>query len=98
MQYRQKIKVPHDVYIPDGVDELQYEYVEVDDTEYDFDEGESNTGPTGELDLPVPQAFTIISQTVRESKDGSQVVDIAIEVTDLDGYEVEVRTTKIGMV
>lgn len=45
--------------------------------------------------LAVPSTFDIVSQTVRTGPDGSQVVDIVIDIEDVDGaINYEVRITK----
>lgn len=45
--------------------------------------------------LEVPGSFDIVSQTVRTGPDGSQVVDIVIDVEDVDGaLNYEIRMTK----
>lgn len=46
-------------------------------------------------ELDVPGTFEIISQTVRTGPDGSQVVDIVIDVEEVEGaVKYEVRITK----
>jgi len=44
---------------------------------------------------PVPQLFTIKSQTIHMSPDGKQLVDVEIEVEDIPGViQIDVRVTK----
>lgn len=46
-------------------------------------------------ELDVPGTFEIVSQTVRTGPDGSQVVDIVIDVEEVEGaVKYEVRVTK----
>lgn len=42
-----------------------------------------------------PTSFTLVSQTVRTTSDGSQVVDLILELPDQDGVkEYEIRIAK----
>lgn len=46
--------------------------------------------------LPAPTSIQVLSQTIRTSSDGTQVVDIEIEVEDVPGaFNYEIRLTKI---
>lgn len=45
---------------------------------------------------PVPQEFSILSQTIHMSPDGRQLVDVEIEVEDIPGVvQIDVRVTKV---
>lgn len=44
---------------------------------------------------PVPQEFTILSQTIHMSPDGRQLVDVEIQVEDIPGViQIDFRVTK----
>lgn len=46
--------------------------------------------------LPAPTSIQVLSQTIRTSSDGTQVVDVEIEVEDVPGaFNYEIRLTKI---
>lgn len=46
-------------------------------------------------ELDVPGSFEILSQTIRTAPDGSQVVDVVIDVEEVEGaVKYEVRITK----
>lgn len=56
----------------------------------------TNTGSISTTGLAVPDAVTVVSQTVKTSPSGQQLVDIVIDVTDVPGaVNYEVRITKI---
>jgi hypothetical protein len=88
--------------IPEGVDELVYidEGYEVDDDELDgtgdgtisiVDETDGSQGP----ETIAPYIKGIIEQIVRRQADGSQVIDVVLDVTDIFGandYEVRLDT------
>jgi hypothetical protein len=81
---------------PDVVEELPEPDADIDiqeDTLYDDDSQLDEDESSDELD--VPGTFVIISQTVRTAPDGSQVVDVVIDVEEVEGAEkYEVRITK----
>src|SRR5690349_9276582 len=90
---RDKLSVPPSFFIPDGVDEFEYQSESVeDDASEEYDEiGEE----TDELS-PV-YTITIVSQTPKKSDDGlSTVVDVVVEVTDTVGADnYELRVAKV---
>lgn len=69
----------------------------------DFEGGDVDSGFGPEDDdgddegvLAVPDGFSIAEQSVRTGPDGTQVVDVIIEVDDIDGaVNYEVRLTKV---
>jgi hypothetical protein len=66
---------------------IQYDTLDDDDSELDEDYVEDELG--------VPGVFTIVSQTVRTAPDGTQVIDVVVDVEDIDGAEsYELRVTK----
>lgn len=72
---------------PDADIDVQSETLDDDDSA--IDEDESGDG------LDVPGTFEIISQTVRTAPDGSQVIDIVIDVEEVENaVKYEVRITK----
>lgn len=72
---------------PDADINIQFETLIDEDSELDEEE-------VGD-ELDVPGTFEIISQTVRTGPDGSQVVDIVIDVEEVEGaVKYEVRITK----
>jgi hypothetical protein len=45
---------------------------------------------------PVPQEFSIVSQTIHMSPDGRQLVDVVIEVEDIPNVtQIDFRVTKV---
>ena len=67
--------------------DIQDETLNDDESELDDDYDDEELG--------VPGTFTIVSQTVHNAPDGSQVVDVVVEVEDVDGaVKYEVRITK----
>jgi hypothetical protein len=62
----------------------------------DFDDDTDDDDDLDEDGLGVPDGFTIVDQQVRTASDGSQVVDVIIEIDDIDGaLNYEVRLTKV---
>lgn len=81
---------------PDTIEEIPDPDADIDfQTETLIDEeSELNEEEVGD-ELAVPGTFEIISQTVRTAPDGSQVVDIVIDVEEVEGaVKYEVRITK----
>lgn len=92
--------------IPDGM-ESEFSYAEQvvgDDTIADeslfdsdifvIDENDDTIDDEGTL--PIPDAPVIVSQTIRASIGGAQVVDVVVEVNDIEGVDdIELRYTKI---
>lgn len=76
-------------YIPDPNADIDFQ------TEtYIDEESELNEEEVGD-ELDVPGTFEIISQTVRTSPGGSQVIDVVIDVEEVEGaVKYEVRITK----
>lgn len=69
-----------------GVIYQSEEYDEEDDSDEDLE---------GEDFLEVPNELVILSQTVRTAPDGSQVIDVVIDVEETIGaVDYEVRVTK----
>lgn len=94
MSDRQKIKLNHNIYIPEGAEDLSYDEKFVDehaDQEIStINEGEGNDS----LTPSVPETFTIISQTLRETKSGEYVIDVVAQTDDYaETVEIEVRLT-----
>lgn len=72
---------------PDADIDVQEDTLNDDDSQIDEDEIDDELG--------VPGTFSIISQTVRTAPDGTQVVDIVIDVEEVEGaVKYEVRITK----
>lgn len=90
-------------YIPEGVDELVYSdgaeslYLDADEEESaeesfvgEDDYGDYTEGPD------VPEIIGVVSQTLRTTAAGTQVVDLVIEVDDALGIsKYETRVTKL---
>lgn len=103
MTNRQTVRLDHNIFIPEGVEDLFYtdRYID-DDTEESADSGIGETGfaeddITDGMDdgLPAPQTFVIVNQIVRTAADGTQVVDVVAETDDIIGVrDVVVRITK----
>lgn len=102
----QKIRVSPGVFIPDGVEDLVYVRPDTDESFGLTGEGENidyeitvqNDPESAGVDgsPPIPETFTIVSQTIRYNADGTQVVDVIAETDDLPGTDtIEVRVTKI---
>lgn len=102
--------VDQNFYIPEGL--ASFVYVETTDqdpvTEAESTGDDTVQIYTGELVpeagavdavtyiLPVPQDFTIVSQIIRLSPDGRQLVDVVFDTSDLEGVtNFEVRVTKV---
>lgn len=72
---------------PDADINIQDETLDDEDSQIDEDEA-------GDI-LDVPGTYVIVSQTVRTAPDGTQVVDVVIDVEEVEGAEkYEVRITK----
>ena len=68
--------------------------INVQDETYDDDDSDINQDEVGDL-LDPPSSFTVISQTVRTGNDGTQVVDVVIDVEDIaEAIDYEYRITK----
>ena len=71
------------------------------DTVADIQDGDLDSEEEFEADdtdetLAAPQSFEVISQTIRTSQDGSQVVDIVVDVEEVAGaLDYEVRVTPV---
>lgn len=76
-------EVPPDLFNSEEWDEgLDDEDSEIDDDQIDEE-------------LDVPGSFEIISQTIRTAPDGTQVVDVVVDVEEVEGaVNYEVRITK----
>jgi|SRR6478609_20028 len=72
---------------PDANIDIQDETLNDDDSLLDED--------SDDTELEVPGTYVILSQTVRTAPDGTQVVDVVIDVEEIEGAEkYEVRITK----
>jgi hypothetical protein len=72
---------------PDADIDIQDDTLNDDDSLLDEDSDDE--------ELAVPGTYVIVSQTVRTAPDGTQVVDVVIDVEEVDGAEkYEVRITK----
>lgn len=82
--------------LPDNFDDTSTPNADIDiQTETLSDEESELNEDYIEDELAVPGTFEIISQTVRTAPDGSQVIDVVIEVEEVDGaVKYEVRITK----
>lgn len=79
--------VVNDAPVPDADIDVQEDTLEDDESQLDDDETDD--------DLGVPGSYAIVSQTVRTAPDGSQVVDVVIDVEDIEGAsKYDVRITK----
>lgn len=59
------------------------------------DDDDSNEDLEGEDFLEVPNELVILSQTVRTAPDGTQIVDVVIDVEETSGAaDYQVRVTK----
>lgn len=97
---RGPIKIDPMFPIPVGVDELVY----ADNDEVDglaalaLDElyGSDNDGDTDGDGIPVPDILGIISQKMRRTKAGNQVIDVLFDVEDIEGaVKYELRVVKL---
>ena len=81
----------------DTVDELPDPNADIDfQTDTLVDEDSELDEEYVEDELDVPGTFEILSQTVRTGPNGSQVVDIVIDVEEVEGaVKYEVRVTKV---
>jgi hypothetical protein len=86
---KEKVSIPHSFFIPDGVEEFNYEL------EYGDEEVFDEFGETIEVIEPV-YSISIVEQTIRRSDDGvNSVVDVIVEVEDTTGADnYELRVTK----
>lgn len=89
-----------DVFYPeDGVhDPSEYadteSEIDYQEDTYDDDDSELEEDEVGD-ELDVPGSFEIVSQTVKTGPDGSQVVDVVIEVEEVPGaVKYEVRLSR----
>lgn len=80
----------------DVIEELPEPDADIDfQTDTLIDEDSELDEESVEDELDVPGSFEVITQTVRTAPDGSQVVDIVIEVEEVEGaVKYEVRVTK----
>jgi hypothetical protein len=80
--------------LPDLSDEDLIEVEEID-LEQDFADDFVETLDEPDDAPDVPESFTVVDQIVRFAPDGSQVVDVIIEVEDVEGItKYDVRKTK----
>lgn len=81
-------------FIPEGVDELSYEGDNFFDEDVSLDTS-TVSGPDEDEDgLEVPK-ITSITQKVRKTKAGMDVVDVIFEVQDIEGVkDFEIRVAK----
>jgi hypothetical protein len=80
--------------LPDGLLDYEYEdfYNPTGFVDYD-DEVLVDEQPIG--GLPTPNALTVVEQIIRTLPDGSQVVDVVVEVDDVEGaVKYEFRIVK----
>lgn len=88
-------------FIPEGVDEFIYH-----DRETTYETSQEETGDDffvtddGDADYfdgpATPEIIEVVSQTIRTTAAGNQVVDLVVEVEDLAGLsKYEFRVTKI---
>ena len=63
------------------------------------DDGSMNDALDSELDnqvIPVPEGLRVVSQTIRETKSGGEVVDVVLEVDDIPGVtQYDLRVTPL---
>lgn len=91
-------------YIPDGLKNTTTTFTDDDgDNPWDDDNYDLQNDVDDLTDddiitdrLPAPTSIQVLSQTIRTSSDGTQVVDVEIEVEDVPGaFNYEIRLTKI---
>lgn len=82
--------------LPDTQDELPDPNADIDPQDDTYsDEDSELDDDVNDDELGVPSSFVIISQTVRTAPDGSQVVDVVIDVEEIPGASnYEFRVTK----
>lgn len=96
-------------FIPDGVEELEYDDSTVDISADEIDENEfsvnididvsgslDSSGANDATDLEVPQVQDVFSQTIHMDASGKEVVDVVFDVTPVFGvtsYEMRVVKT-----
>lgn len=75
--------------LPDASADIDFQTETLIDEESELDEEEVGD------ELGVPGTFEVISQTLRTAPDGTQVVDVVVDVEDIEGaVKYEVRITK----
>lgn len=81
---------------PDRTNEYPDPDANIDIQTETFDDEGSELDEDGVgFELDVPGTFEVVSQTVRTGPDGSQVVDVVIEIEDVNGaVNYEVRMSK----
>lgn len=82
--------------LPDAVSDIADPEADIDVQEDTFDDDDSLLDDDiNDEELATPGTYVIVSQTVRTAQDGTQVVDVVIDVEEVDGAEkYEVRITK----
>lgn len=81
--------------VPPGVVDVRQENSENGEFNY-TQEDQAQDGliiTTPGASVPIPSSFTIVSQRVRISPGGQQVIDVEIDFPDYP-YSIDVRTTK----
>lgn len=87
-------------FVPQGAVDIRQENLA--DTEFNYNSGVVATDgnapiistPTSTVPMP-PTSFTIVSQHVRISTDGTTVVDVTLQFPDIPGINsIDVRITK----
>ena len=69
-------------------------YAEVDEVLYEADDDSDASGDTDDETPPVPEIYGIISQEITTAPDGSQVVNVVLEVEDIDAMsKYDIRFT-----
>lgn len=89
-------------FVPNNIVDIRFK--QEDDIENVFGVSEPDAGNTGipatgvepVADLPTPNiTFDIISQTIKSAPDGTQTVDVIIELPDVDGALYDMRITRV---
>lgn len=86
--------------IPDGITELEYDeetpsdLVLTQDSDGNFVYAPTNP-PTTQYGLVAPNIIGVVSQIIRTTKSGAQVVDVVIEVDDIPGARYELKVNKV---
>ena len=105
------IEVDNDFFIPEGLEVDREEALDEEDNDLYFNDGSGGTGTEGddgdddfdgdsggdEDEPEAPLGIEIVSQTLRTLPDGTQVVDVVVELEDFDGVtDYNVRKVKVG--
>jgi len=99
---KNEILIDSRFFVPNNIVDVRFsEDIDVNDSYSGYGDSSSvditPTSPISTTTLPTPNVnFDIISQTIKTAPDGTQTVDVVIELPSVPGAEYEVRYYRIA--